>query len=216
MQESAQGFTTEERAMINRVLDLQSLTVRQVVDPAGLAVTVSAEAPVAEVLASWPGNAAAPACRSGRPRDGQRRIVGLVSLQHAPLSSATWTRATGPSPISCSPRSIWTRTCAWRSPCAACSAAASGWPSCSAATDAKSGIVSLQDILKVVFGEVKTLTWTGTTSSSSALKIAGRAWCWCSLNGFFVAAEFALVKVRDTQLDAVRPARATAGPAWPG
>ena len=29
MQESAQAFTSEERAMINRVLDLQTLTVRQ-------------------------------------------------------------------------------------------------------------------------------------------------------------------------------------------
>jgi CBS domain containing-hemolysin-like protein len=31
MQESAQAFTSEERMMINRVLDLQTLTVRQAV-----------------------------------------------------------------------------------------------------------------------------------------------------------------------------------------
>src|SRR5262245_33711681 len=41
MQESAQAFSTEERAMINRVLDLQSLTVRQVTRP--LDQTISAE-----------------------------------------------------------------------------------------------------------------------------------------------------------------------------
>ena len=33
MQESGQAFSSEERAMINRVLDLQSLTVRQAVTP---------------------------------------------------------------------------------------------------------------------------------------------------------------------------------------
>ena len=33
MQESAQAFTSEERTMINRVMDLQSLTVRQIMTP---------------------------------------------------------------------------------------------------------------------------------------------------------------------------------------
>ena len=38
MQESAQAFTSEERTMINRVLDLQTLTVRQVMKPQDQAV----------------------------------------------------------------------------------------------------------------------------------------------------------------------------------
>src|SRR6267142_1189279 len=41
MQESAQAFTTEERAMINRVLDLQSLTIRQAMKPLEPAATVT-------------------------------------------------------------------------------------------------------------------------------------------------------------------------------
>jgi CBS domain containing-hemolysin-like protein len=79
MQESAQGFTSEERAMINRVLDLQSLTVRQVMKPLEPAATASTQTPLSEVLE---------VCRERKvtrvpvweTRDGQRRIRGLVSL----------------------------------------------------------------------------------------------------------------------------------------
>ena len=79
MQESAHGFTTEERAIINRVLDLPSLTVRQLTQPLDRAATVSTETPMGRVIAlsrerqitrlpvwEW--------------RDGQRRIIGLISM----------------------------------------------------------------------------------------------------------------------------------------
>ncbi len=79
MQESAQALTTEERAMINRVLDLQSLTVRQAMRPMAQAVTVAAEMPVSELL------------ELGRTRkltrfpvwetrEGTRRVIGLANL----------------------------------------------------------------------------------------------------------------------------------------
>jgi CBS domain containing-hemolysin-like protein len=79
MQESGQGFTSEERAMINRVLDLQSLTVRQAMAPLAQAVTVNAQTTVGEVLAL---------CRERKitrlpvweNRDGQRRVIGLVNV----------------------------------------------------------------------------------------------------------------------------------------
>ena len=79
MQESAQAFTSEERAMINRVLDLQSLTVRQAVTPLSNTAMISAQAPVSQALAL---------CRERKisrlpvseTRDGQQRIIGLVSL----------------------------------------------------------------------------------------------------------------------------------------
>jgi putative hemolysin len=79
MQESAQAFSTEERVMINRVLDLQSATVRQVTRPFERVVTAEAESPVSRVLEE---------CRKHHftrvpvweGRDGQRRIAGLVSL----------------------------------------------------------------------------------------------------------------------------------------
>jgi len=80
MQESAQALTSEERAMINRVLDLQSLTVRQVMRPLPEAVTVTTATTVAEALAL---------CRERNftrlpvweTRDGQPRIIGLISLK---------------------------------------------------------------------------------------------------------------------------------------
>jgi putative hemolysin len=79
MQESAQAFTTEERAMINRVLDLQSLTVQLITKPLDLTVMVNMSTPAGEVLALsrqqratrlpvWEALAAG------------RRIVGLVSI----------------------------------------------------------------------------------------------------------------------------------------
>jgi CBS domain containing-hemolysin-like protein len=81
MQESAQGFTSEERTMINRVLDLQSLTVRQVMKPMAQAVTVAAQTSSGDVLTL---------CRERKitrlpvreTREGQSRIVGLASLNH--------------------------------------------------------------------------------------------------------------------------------------
>ncbi len=51
MQESAQHFTSEERAMINRVLDMQSLTVRQLTRPLQEVATVSRNTSLREVLA---------------------------------------------------------------------------------------------------------------------------------------------------------------------
>ena len=51
MQESAPNLTTEEKAMINRVLDLQNLRVRHVTIPMATASTVPVSAPMADVLA---------------------------------------------------------------------------------------------------------------------------------------------------------------------
>ncbi len=79
MQESAQAFSSEERSMINRVLDLQNLTVRQVATPWAQAAAVTVQTRIAEVLAL---------CRERQltrlpvweTRDGQQRVAGMVSL----------------------------------------------------------------------------------------------------------------------------------------
>ncbi|RPI98617.1 MAG: DUF21 domain-containing protein [Chloroflexi bacterium] len=79
MQESSQGLSSEERVMINRVLDLQTLTVRQVMHPLVEAVTIEASEPVNQLLTR---------CRernlSRLPvwdvRDGQRQVIGVASL----------------------------------------------------------------------------------------------------------------------------------------
>jgi putative hemolysin len=79
MQESAQAFTTEERAMINRVLDLQSMTVQLIAKPLDLTVMVNLSTPVAEVLALGRERSAT-RLPVWELRAGGRRIVGLVSL----------------------------------------------------------------------------------------------------------------------------------------
>jgi putative hemolysin len=78
MQESGRGLSNEERAMINRVLELQKLKLTQVAVPMGKVAGVSVDAPVHEVLALaretgfsrfpvwWPGPA--------------RRTAGLVTV----------------------------------------------------------------------------------------------------------------------------------------
>ncbi|HXU79178.1 MAG TPA: CNNM domain-containing protein [Methylomirabilota bacterium] len=79
MQESAQALSSEERAMINRVLDLQTLTVRQVLKPMDLAVTITTQTPLGEALG---------VCRERKltrlpvweQREQERRVVGLLSL----------------------------------------------------------------------------------------------------------------------------------------
>ena len=65
--------------MINRVLDLPSMTVRQIAKPLSQAVTVEVQAPV---------SAALDLCRQHRfsrlpvweNRDGRRRVAGFVSM----------------------------------------------------------------------------------------------------------------------------------------
>lgn len=80
MQESAQGLSGEERMMINRVLDLQNLSVQRVTIPLALVSTVSAEAPVSEVtaLAREKGFSRFPVWKT---EAGRRRIVGLLNLR---------------------------------------------------------------------------------------------------------------------------------------
>ncbi len=76
LQESAPGLTPEERVMVNRVLDLRHISVRQIAVPIQKAVTVSVNTPMPEVL------------RLARERGFTRlpvwkdnHIAGLISLR---------------------------------------------------------------------------------------------------------------------------------------
>ncbi len=79
MQQSAQALTSEERTMINRVLDLQGLTVRQVMKPLAQAVTLSVHTPVGQALSVFRDRnfSRLPVCEE---RDGQSRVAGFVTL----------------------------------------------------------------------------------------------------------------------------------------
>src|ERR1041385_7993746 len=80
MQESAQGFTTEERTMINRVLDLQNRTVGQITVPLEKVVMVPEQTTVKDLLALGHarGFSRLPVWRMEGSR---QRIAGLVNLK---------------------------------------------------------------------------------------------------------------------------------------
>jgi putative hemolysin len=79
MQESGGTLTTEERAMINRVLDLQSLTVRHIAKPIALAATATMTTPVGEVIA-LSRDRHVTRLPVWETRDGARRIAGIISM----------------------------------------------------------------------------------------------------------------------------------------
>jgi putative hemolysin len=79
MQESAQGLSSEERTMINRVLDLQNLTVRDVTIPLAQVAAVPATMPVREVIALG-GAKGLNRLPVWRVEGGRRRIAGMVSI----------------------------------------------------------------------------------------------------------------------------------------
>lgn len=79
MQEPSQALTSEERVMINRVLDLQSITVRQIMTPLAEVKMLPMTATLQEALRM------ANEHRLTRipvwaPRDGRRRIAGLLDI----------------------------------------------------------------------------------------------------------------------------------------
>lgn len=80
MQESGQSLSSEERTMINRVLDLPSLTVRQLTTPLNKTLTASAQTTAREVLAlaREHGIVRLPVWQM---QDGKNRIVGLIALR---------------------------------------------------------------------------------------------------------------------------------------
>jgi putative hemolysin len=80
MQETAPDLSSTERALINRVLDLQHVTLGRLARPLETAVTVTADTPLPQVIAL---------CREHgvtrlpvwRGAGGQRRVAGYVSLK---------------------------------------------------------------------------------------------------------------------------------------
>src|ERR1700744_2896458 len=65
--------------MINRVLDLQSMTVRHIAKPIALAATVSMHTPIAEVFA-LSRDRHVTRMPVWEARDGARRIAGIISM----------------------------------------------------------------------------------------------------------------------------------------
>jgi len=80
MQETGQVFTSDERVMITRVLDLENVTVRQIAKPLTETVTIAGEATVADAMKLFreSGLTRLPVWL---PAERGRRIGGLVSAE---------------------------------------------------------------------------------------------------------------------------------------
>lgn len=80
MQDSAQNLSSEERTMIMRVMDLQSRTVGQVATPFDKAVSVDADMPASKAIALYrdTGHTRLPVWGM---RDRERRIVGVLNVE---------------------------------------------------------------------------------------------------------------------------------------
>jgi putative hemolysin len=151
MQESAHGLTSEERMLINRVLDLQNITVRNVTLPMDRVATVTMDTPMAEALKLsrernvyqlpvWRGEGAG------------RRIAGLLSLR-AVLYQAYLDPAR--------PAGDFLKPAFYLDDGTRLEEALKRMQrggqqlAIVLAGEREAGIVSLQDILRVIFGEVK-------------------------------------------------------------
>jgi putative hemolysin len=152
MQESAQGLTSEERLMINRVLDLQNISVRDVTIPMANVASLTTETPMGEALKLarerkvfrlpvW------------REEHGQRRVAGVVSLRTALYNAdLDLTKAVGDylAPALYMEEGLRLEAALKRMQRSGQRLAIVLGPD-----QREIGIVSLQDILKVIFGEVR-------------------------------------------------------------
>jgi CBS domain containing-hemolysin-like protein len=149
MQESAPGLTSEEKLMINRVLDLPNLRVRHVMVPMADATTVNSFLPLSRVLAI---------CRErGLTRvpvvdAGTKRVSGLINLEYILYLDALDTSKAALEYMQAPfflPEELHLEEALRRMQHAGIRMAVVLGPN-----HRETGIISLQDILKVIFGEV--------------------------------------------------------------
>lgn len=151
MQQSAHGLTTEERAMINRVLDLQHLTVRQITIPMARVVTIPMEARLQDffTLCRERGISRMPVWKAEEKR---QRIGGLVSLK--PLLYEEEVDLNKPVGNYLRPALYLDHETRLEVALRQMQRAGQRLAIVLAHDRSELGVVSLQDILKVIFGEV--------------------------------------------------------------
>lgn len=151
MQESAYHLTSEERVMINRVLDLQNLKISHIALPLEKAVTVEADANLDHIKALYlqHGTSRFPVWGQAGSR---RRIIGLVTLKSVlygpPHDSARTARDLMVKPLLLNGETrleFALRQMQRQGQRLAILVDHDG---------TETGLVSLQDILRIIFGEV--------------------------------------------------------------
>jgi CBS domain containing-hemolysin-like protein len=152
MQESALSLTSDVRAMINRVLDLQNFTVRQIATPLTRVVTVGAQTSLEDAfrLARERKLWRLPVRET---RDGQPRIAGLIAL--GPLLFRDDLDLQKPAAAHMTPALFVNENMRLEVALRLMQRAGHRLAIVLARDGAEMGIVSLEDILKVMFGEMK-------------------------------------------------------------
>jgi putative hemolysin len=149
MQEAAPNLTSEERAMINRVLDLPNLRLRHLMVPLANTATVAADRPIWEALA---------VCRQRNftrvpALDANTRsITGIVNLEHVLFSNDVDPARPARDylqPAFYLPEDLHVEEALRRMQ-------QTGWRLAVVLgrDNREIGIITLQDVLKVIFGEV--------------------------------------------------------------
>jgi putative hemolysin len=152
MQESAQALTSDERAMINRILDLQNVTVRQITTPVSQTVAIETTTTLADAL------------KLGRERklsrlpvmemrDGHRRIAGLLAV--GPLLFRDDLDLQKPALTQMAPALFVNENVRLEIALRLMQRAGHRLAVVLARDGSEAGVVSMEDILKVMFGEMK-------------------------------------------------------------
>lgn len=152
MQESSQGLTSEERQMINRVLDLQNRTVRDIMIPMDKVATITMQTRMGDVLKTseemrlsrlpvW------------RVEGNQRRIVGIVSLRAIVFQAELDAEKTAGEFVK--PALYMEENMRLEEALKRMQRSGQRMAIVLGHGQRELGIVTLQDILKVIFGEVR-------------------------------------------------------------
>jgi CBS domain containing-hemolysin-like protein len=152
MQESSQSLTSDERTMINRVLDLQNFTVGQIATPIQQIVTVGTQTPLADALklAREKRFSRLPVWES---RDGCPRIAGLLMV--GPLLYRDDLDLQKPAASYITPALFLNEDMRLEIALRLMQRAGHRLAIVLAHDRTETGVASLEDILKIMFGEVK-------------------------------------------------------------
>lgn len=152
MQESGQGLSTEERQMINRVMDLQSATVRQVALPLNHVVTVETTTPLEQVRAVFR-ERRFEVVPVWRVEGKSRRVVGIITLKS--LLARPADQPGGVAAELVRPALYLDENVRWENALRMMQRSGHRLAIVLGPDRREAGIVTLQDMLKPVFGEVK-------------------------------------------------------------
>jgi putative hemolysin len=152
MQESAQALTSDERVMINRVLDLQNFSVGQIAIPVAKMVAVGKNTLVADAmkLVREKNVSRVPVWEM---RDGRRRIAGLLAVNSLLFSNDFDLQH--PASAHMTPGLFMEEDVRLEIALRRMQRAGQRMAIVLARDGGEVGIVTLEDILKLMFGEVK-------------------------------------------------------------